>query len=249
MAKTAEEQLKQMYSAQLESQKAQLTNDYQKAASGIDQQKEQNQMATDANLNATASEAQKRAMNDAEYYAAAGLTSGAKAQARIARDNQVMADMATIRAAQQTSDAELERQKGLLAQEYDSAIRKAQSENDYNLAKELYDRAKTEEDNLRTTERENAKNAAALLAEEMGDYSRYGQLYGLTGEEIASLNLANRNTNDYELTNTVSKNTAGDEVVLIGGTYYTWEEIMELDNEGKIEEKLAGGKRTLSIVE
>ena len=184
MANTTEDQIKQMYEAQLKSQNEQLTNDYNAAASNLDAQKQQNQQATDANLNRTAVEAQKRALNDEEYYAAAGLTSGARAQAKMARDNQLASDLATIRAAQQAADADAERQRGLLAQEYDSAIRKAQADNDLALAQELYKQAVADEERLRTEQKE----AAQLLAKNTGDYSLYGQLYGLTPEQIAKLN-------------------------------------------------------------
>lgn len=182
MANTSEDMIKQMYEAQLKSQNQQLTNDYNKVASDLDVQKQQNQQATDTNLNRTAVEAQKRAMSDAEYYAAAGLTSGAKAQARMARENQLMSDMATIRAAQQTMDAEIERQRGLLAKEYDSAIRQAQAENDIAKAQALYEEAEKRDAQLLQRQ----QKAASLLGA-AGDFSMHGTAYGLTPEQIASL--------------------------------------------------------------
>ena len=183
MSNTAQDEIKKMYESQLKSTKEQLTNDYNYALSDLDLQKNKNQQETDANLNRTAVEAEKRAMSDAEYYAASGLTSGAKAQARIARDNQAMADMATIRAAQQTADAEVERQRGLLAKEYASAISKAQAENDYNLAKALYEQAAADDQAILQRQ----TDAAKLLAEN-GDYTLLGQIYGLTQDQINALN-------------------------------------------------------------
>lgn len=191
---TKEEQLKQMYAGNLNSQKEQLKTDYENAVSNLDAQKQQNQQATDDNLNRTAVEAQRRALNDEEYYAAAGLTSGARAQARMARDNQLMSDLSTLRAAQQAADADAERQRGLLAREYDSAIRKAQADNDLALAQALYEQAALTEQTLLTQQKE-----AAKLMADVGDYTRMGELYRLTSEEIAALQSYNRTGNKGNL--------------------------------------------------
>lgn len=183
MAYTTEDQIKQVYDAQLKSKNEQLSNQYDTAALNLDEQKKQNQQAADTNLNKIAAQSQKAAMADAEYYAAAGLTSGAKAQARLARENQMLSDMATVRAAQQAADAEVERQRGLLAKKYDSAIRQAQADNDMALAQALYKQAKSDEERLLKQQQDAAKLMAGA-----GDYTLYGQLYGLTPEQIATLN-------------------------------------------------------------
>lgn len=182
---TNEEQIKKMYESQLNSQKEQLTTDYQNAISELDTQKKKNQKVTDENLNRTAVEAQKAAVSNEEYYNASGLSSGAKAQARLSQENQALANMTAIRTAQQEADAQVERSRGLLAKEYESAIRKAQANNDLELAKALYEEAQRKEEQLRA-ERE----AAASLMAQSGDYTRYGDLYGLSGDEVAKMNKA-----------------------------------------------------------
>lgn len=182
MANTSEEMIKQMYESQLKSQKEQLTNDHNAANSQLDVQKQQNQKAADANLSRTAVESQKAAVSDAEYYAAAGLTSGAKAQARLARENQLQSDLTAIRTAQQEADAEIERQRGLLAREFDSAIRQAQAENDLQKAQALYEEAKQQEAKLLQQQKE----AASLLGA-AGDFSMHGTAYGMTADQTASL--------------------------------------------------------------
>jgi hypothetical protein len=53
--------------------------------------------------------------------------------------------MTALRAQQQASDAEVERQRSLLGQEYASAIRQAQADNDMAKAQALYDRATVED--------------------------------------------------------------------------------------------------------
>ena len=176
--------LKDQYEAQLNAQKEKLSNEYNTSLSNLDAQKQENQKITDENLNRVMTDARKRELADAEYYAAAGLTSGAKAQARIARDNQVMADLAAIRATQQSADMELERTRGLLAQEYESAIKQAQENNDMNLAEALYQQATEEDERLRKQQ----ETYATLRIDELGDYTLWGKLYGLSDAEIEELN-------------------------------------------------------------
>lgn len=180
---TTEEQIKQMYEAQLNSQKEQLATDYQKAASDLDYQKSQNQKNTDKNLNRTAVEAQRSAVSNEEYYNANGLSSGAKAQARLSQENQALANMTAIRTAQQEADAQIERNRSLLANEYAAAIRKAQAENDFVKAQALYQEAQRQEDILRN----NQQKSASLMAQS-GDFSLYKTLYGLTDAQISALN-------------------------------------------------------------
>ena len=182
MANTTEDMIKQMYASQLASQKEQLATDYAAADSRLTAQREQNQKVTDENLNRAAVEAQKDAINRAEYYAAAGLTSGARAQARLAQDTQLQANLTAIRTAQQAADAETERQRSLLSQEYAAAIRKAQSENDMQKAQALYEHAKEAEQQLMAKQ-----EAAAGLMAQSGDFSRLAAIYGLTDAEIATL--------------------------------------------------------------
>ena len=180
---TTEEMIKNMYESQLKSQKEQLDTDYRQAVLGLDAQQKKNQQTTDANLNRTAVEAQKAAVNNAELHNAYGLSSGARAQARLAQENQLQADMTALRAAQQNADADVERQRSLLAQEYASAIRQAQAENDLAKAEALYAAAKEEENKLLAKQ----EAAGKLMAEVTGDYSLLGKLYGLSDEEIAFL--------------------------------------------------------------
>ena len=196
MANTNEELIKQMYGANLESQKQQLTQSHNAGNSALDEAKKQNQAAADANLNRTAVEAQKKAMADAEIQNAYGLSSGTAAQVRIARDNQTAADMAAIRTAQQEADAQVERERALLSQEYTSAIQKAQADNDLELAKALYENAQAEEQKLLAK-----KEAAADALAGVGDYSLFGQLYGLSGEETGKLTAAFQNAKNAEAEN------------------------------------------------
>lgn len=174
--------INQMYDSSLASQKAQLETDYNQNVSDLDAQQKKAQAQADANLNRTYVEAAKSAKNYAETQNAYGMTSGTLAQAKLAMGNQLQADMTGIRTAQQTVDAEIERERGLLAKEYAAAIAKAQADNDMERAQALYEAAKEDEAALLAKQKE----AASMLAQ-AGDYSLYQTLYGLTDEQVAAL--------------------------------------------------------------
>lgn len=180
--KTTEEMIEQMYDSQLNSQKEQLKTDYETTLSDMDAQHAAAQKALDQKLRDTRVDSQRAAVNNAEYYAAAGLSSGARAQARLSQENQLLSNLTALRAAQQQADAETERQRTLLSKEYTSAIQKAQSDNDLARAQALYEEAKSADAQLLAKE-----EAAANLMAQTGDYSRLGALYGLTPEEIKKL--------------------------------------------------------------
>lgn len=176
---TSDELLKQMYDNDLASKKAALESDYKAALSDLDAQKAQNAKNADANVRLTKTEADRSAANAAEYYNAAGLSTGARAQARMAAENQLLADLTAVRAAQQQADADAERQRGLLSQKYAAAIRQAQADNDMAKAQALYEAAKAEEERIRREQQEEFDRKwtyAVWLAEEMGDDSLLKEL-------------------------------------------------------------------------
>lgn len=182
MAVNSEEYINKMYDSSLESQKQTLQSDYEQNAANLDTEQEKARKQTDANLNRTYVEAAKAAKNYGEVQNAYGLTSGAMAQARLAQDNQLQADLTTIRAAQQTVDADVERQRTLLSKEYAAAIQQAQADNDLQRAQALYEAAKEDEQALLQQQKEAGKLMAGV-----GDYSILGRLYGLTDSQIARL--------------------------------------------------------------
>lgn len=186
---TTEDQIKKMYSAQLASQKEQLQQDYKAADANYAAEKEKAQKVTDANLTRTAVESQKAAVNNSELHNAYGLSSGTRAQARLAQENQLQADLTALRMQQQEVDADVERQRSLLAQEFASAIRQAQAENDLAKAQALYDEAQRQQDALLAQQQAQADNAlaAAKLMADAGDYTRLAKIYGLTPAELTSL--------------------------------------------------------------
>lgn len=200
-----DKQLKDLYAKNLAAQTEQIEADYLEADKKINEEKLKAQKLTDENLNRTAVEAQKAAINQAELHNAYGLSSGARAQARLASENQTRSDMATLRQQLQDTEAAAERERTLLSDQYASAIRQAQQQNDLALAQALYDAAQKEEERINTQklndtnwERQQELNkieaeekdlerkmqAALVIAEETGDYSLYAQLAGLTNEDV-----------------------------------------------------------------
>ena len=146
--KKAIDYLKESYASNMDAQKANLEQNYNKSVANLNEQKIAGQQNAQTNLNRTAVEAQKARNNFAETQNAYGLTSGAMAQARLAQNNTEAANMTAIRTKQQENDAQLERQRGLLADQYNSAIREAQANNDYKLAQALYAEAKEKEQEI-----------------------------------------------------------------------------------------------------
>lgn len=182
MAVNNEEYINKMYDSSLSSQKEALKQNYAQGTTDLEREQQKQQKATDANLTRTYVEANKAAKNYNEVQNAYGLTSGAMAQARLAQDNQLQGDLTAIRAAQQSVDADIERQRTLLSQQYASAIAKAQADNDFQRAQALYKAAKDDEDRLLQQQKE-----AGNLMASVGDYSILANLYGLTPEQLALL--------------------------------------------------------------
>ena len=141
-----QKQIEDIYAAQLKKQQSQLKQNYDTALSDLDAEKKAHAEQTQANIDRTRLDSQRAAVNNAEYYAAAGLTSGAKAQADLAQANQLQANVTALRAQQQAADAEAERQRSLLSQQYMSAIRQAQADNDLALAEALYKQAQADQE-------------------------------------------------------------------------------------------------------
>lgn len=183
--KSSQDYINEIYDKQLASQKQGLQQDYEENLSNLDEAQRQNAIKTDEALNRTAVESQKANLSWNEVQNAYGLSSGANAQARLSRDNQLASDMTALRKQQTENDAVLERQRALLGKQYAAAIQEAQANNDLARAQALYQQAQ-QEDAALLAKRE---NAAALMAQ-AGDYSLYKDLYGLTDSQISMLQSA-----------------------------------------------------------
>lgn len=248
---TNEELIKQMYDSNLASQQAQLQQNYAAADSELSAAKEKSAKVTDQNLTRTAVEGQKAAMNMAQMHDAQGLSSGTRAQARLSLENQTAANMTALRAAQQETDAEVERQRALLAKDYSAAIAKAQADNDLQRAQALYEQAKQAEAQLLARQ-----EAAAGIMAGVGDFSAYKTLYGMTDAQIAQLSGAYKNGQEtaaqaakdaeFEKQWKIAKDMAefGDEsylnALLVAAGIKTEEEIASDKNKNGIPDALEG---------
>lgn len=136
-----EDYIRQMYEANLAANKSQLESDYNQNLSDLG--------AEESKLGQIYYEQQRQAQAESdrnrqafqEYANARGLNSGTGGQAELAQQNQLSANLNTLRQSEAEKRAEVERQRVLLGQQYQSAIQKAQAENDLAKAKALYEEA------------------------------------------------------------------------------------------------------------
>lgn len=179
---TNEELITKMYEDALASQTAQLQQAKDQGLADLQAEQEKAQQRTTENLNQTYVEAARDQANYAEVQNAYGLSSGAMAQARLAQANQLEADSTALRTAQANIDANIERERTALSQQYEQAIAAAQADNDLKLAEALYQEAKDAEARLQQKQREAAETMAAA-----GDFSALGVYLGLTPDQVTKL--------------------------------------------------------------
>ena len=114
------------------------------------------QQQTQENVNRTQVEAQQ-AQNS---YNGPKLSLGASQQEALSRGNATQQNVTDLQQKQSQADAEIERQRQLLASQYSTAIKQAQADNDMQRAQQLYNAAKDEEAKLLALK----QNASSILA-------------------------------------------------------------------------------------
>ena len=191
-ATSQEELIKQMYEANLAANKSQLESDYNQNLSDLG--------AEEAKLGNIYYEQQRQAQAESdrnrqafqEYANARGLNSGTGGQAELAQNNQLSANLNTLRQSEAEKRAEVERQRQLLGQQYQQAIQKAQADNDLARAKALYEEAVRIDESLTSAAQNDASmamqifnmlnntalSAAGAYASNNGDMSLYEKLLG-----------------------------------------------------------------------
>ena len=125
-----------------------------------EQQKVQQQ--TQENVNRTNVEANRMQ----SLYNGPKLSAGASQQEALSRGNATQKNVTDLQQKQSDADAEIERQRQLLASQYSAAIQQAQADNDMQKAQALYNAAKDEEAKLLALR----QNASTILANK-GDTS------------------------------------------------------------------------------
>lgn len=204
-AKDQSDLVREMYEANLAANKSQLESDYNQNVSDLESEA--------SKIGSTYYEQQRQAQAESdrnrqafqEYANARGLNSGTGGQAELARSNQLSANLNSLRQSEAEKRAEVERQRVLLGQQYQTAIQKAQAENDLAKAKALYEEAVRVDESISSASQADADRAlqmfnilnntamsaaSAYASQEDADLSLYAQLLGGGGsdtEELESL--------------------------------------------------------------
>ena len=195
-ATSQEEMIRKMYEASLAANKSQLESDYNQNLSDLD--------AEASTIGSTYYEQQRQAQAQSdrnrqafqEYANARGLNSGTGGQAELAQQNQLSANMNNLRQSEAEKRAEIERQRVLLGQQYQSAIQKAQADNDLNLAKALYEEAVRVDESLTSAAKADADRALQMfnilnssVKDSIGsDSSAYSELISASGGDTDQIN-------------------------------------------------------------
>lgn len=216
--------IRQMYEQQLAANKAQLESDYNQNLSNLDSEASKIGSNYYEQRRQTQANADRSQASYNEMANASGLNSGTGGQAQLARSNQLQSDLTTLGNAEAQNRAEIERQRTLLGQQYQSAIQKAQAENDMELAQRLYQEAVRVDESIIDASKNDSSRAleilnmmlnqvssdrnlaseearqAAEIAAAGGKYGLYGKLYGLSDDVIAQLEkIYNNELADTEL--------------------------------------------------
>ena len=175
-----EEYINKLYDSAQKDQNKVLQDSYNQTNQQISNSQDSSQKLTQAYLDRTKVESP-----GASTYvpmANSGKTAGHQTQANLSFGNQQQQNMTQLNQQQQAADAEYERRRQLLAQQYSTAIKKAQADNDMNRAQMLYEAAKAEEEQLRQLREQGAN----LLLEKKNDWTLWDAIAGgQTGAQTA----------------------------------------------------------------
>lgn len=171
--------INKLYDGNLSSGKQTLSDNYTQNGAELDSRQKSTQQQTGEYLTRTEVESQK---SQSETPNAPMLSGGARDQQALTLGNQKQKDVTSLRDAREQADAAYDRERQLLASQYEADIKKAQADNDMGRAQQLYDAAQQEEERLRDFR----KSAGDLMAGK-GDYSIVESLYDLPDDQTAAL--------------------------------------------------------------
>ena len=160
--------INELYDTNLGNQNKVLTENYGNDQQILDQEQQGMQELTDAYVDRTGVEAQKAA----DLYGDGGLSESAQAQVGLSQENAQRRNVQQLREAQNDADVEFQRQRQLLASQYEQAIRQAQADNDMERAQALYDAAKAEDAQLLELQ----KQGAELFKKKTGKMTIYDDI-------------------------------------------------------------------------
>ena len=180
-----EDYLRSMYGSALASQLENLKSSYEQNLSDLDASGKKTDAGYVEQKRQTTGDAAQSAANWREMANAYGLNSGAIGQANLAQSNQLQSNLNTLGTAQAAAQEEIERQRTLLGQQYQSAINEAKANNNYQLAQALYQEAVRAEEALRQQEQYNS-NLALQYAQLAMQQSQWQQEFDLKNAASAA---------------------------------------------------------------
>ena len=150
--------INKLYDNVIDKQKNLLNENQNAAATELDALKESVQQQTNTNLGRVNVEAQRLQ----QAYKAPNTSSSVQQQIALAMDNQKKKNVTSMRTVQSEADAEIDRQRKLLGDQYAAAIKKAQADNDMVRAQQLYEAAKQEDAQLLSLKKQAGNQLAAV---------------------------------------------------------------------------------------
>lgn len=150
--------INKLYDNVIDKQKDLLKDNQNAAATELDALKESVQQQTNTNLGRVNVEAQRLQ----QAYKAPNTSSSVQQQIALAMDNQKKKNVTSMRTVQSEADAEIDRQRKLLGEQYAAAIKKAQADNDMVRAQQLYEAAKQEDAQLLSLKKQAGNQLAAV---------------------------------------------------------------------------------------
>ena len=154
--------INKLYDTNNQTQKDLLKEHFTDNSGVLNQEQNRVQQQTQENVNRT----QVEAKSAQEAYTGPKLSLGAQQQEALSRGNAQQSNVSTLNQQQNQLEMEIERQRQLLASQYEKAIQQAQAENDMQKAQQLYSAAKAEEEKLLAL-----KRSASSLMVSKGDTS------------------------------------------------------------------------------
>lgn len=136
--------INKLYNNNTDTSKQLLQQNYTDNTGVLNKEQDRVEQQTQENVNRT----QVEAKTAEEEYNGPKLSLGAQQQAALSRGNAQQSNVSALNQQQSELDMEIERQRKLLAAQYETAIKQAQAENDMLKAQQLYDAAKDEEAKL-----------------------------------------------------------------------------------------------------
>ena len=209
-----EDYLRSMYGSALASQLESLKSSYEQNLSDLDASGKKTDAGYVEQKRQTTGDAAQSAANWREMANAYGLNSGAIGQANLAQSNQLQSNLNTLGTAQAAAQEEIERQRTLLGQQYQSAINEAKANNNYQLAQALYQEAVRAEEALRQQE-QYYSNLALQYAQMAMQQSQWQQEFDLKNAASAA---STTGTRSYS-SGSGGNGTQSDQVVLTPDSY------------------------------